>query len=153
MHQSNALPYCNTLCQYSAVKNNFKRLPAFTKLWSFDLCCWFEWRCFPFKVTFWKIKKVAKGVCKVAKLATPCFSISPTMGRATGQIENMRCINRALIKLMPLKWINVLLTLTLTALIYIYIHCKKKLSKLKSLRQQASAFVFYFLLQYVYIYI
>ncbi len=25
-----------THCQYSAVKNNLKRLPAFTKLWSFD---------------------------------------------------------------------------------------------------------------------
>ncbi len=31
--------YCNTLCQYSAVKNNLKRLPAFTKLWNFDSCC------------------------------------------------------------------------------------------------------------------
>ncbi len=32
MHQNNALP------RISAVKNNLKRLPAFTKLWSFDSC-------------------------------------------------------------------------------------------------------------------
>ncbi len=35
---NNAL-HCNALCQYSAVKNNLKRLPAFTKLWNFDSCC------------------------------------------------------------------------------------------------------------------
>ncbi len=41
-------------------------------------------------------KKVAKGVCNVAKLATLCVSISPTTGRATGQTENTRCVNRVL---------------------------------------------------------
>ncbi len=45
----------------------------------------------------------AKGVCTVAKLATLCISISPTTGWATGQAENMCCVNRALIKLVPLK--------------------------------------------------
>ncbi len=53
--------------------------------------------------TFFEGKKIAKGVCNVAKLATLCISISPTMGRATGQTENMRCVNRVLKKLMPLK--------------------------------------------------
>ncbi len=52
---------------------------------------------------FFKGKKVAEGVCNVAKLATLCISISPTMGRATGQTENTRCVNRALKKLVPLK--------------------------------------------------
>ncbi len=36
MHQNNALLHA-TYCQYSAVKNNFKRLPAITKLWNFTL--------------------------------------------------------------------------------------------------------------------
>ncbi len=40
----------------------------------------------------------AKGVCTAAKLATLCISISPTTGWATGQAENMRCVNRTLIK-------------------------------------------------------
>ncbi len=66
-------------------------------------------------------KKVAKGVCNVAKLATPCISISPTTGWATGQTENMRCVNHALIKLVPLKWICVNALLTLTALLWIFI--------------------------------
>ncbi len=48
-------------------------------------------------------KKVTKGVCNVAKFATLCISISSTTGRATGQTENMRCANRTLIKLVPLK--------------------------------------------------
>ncbi len=52
---------------------------------------------------FLKGKKVAKGVCNVAKLATLCISISPTTGWATGQTENTRCVNRALKKLVPLK--------------------------------------------------
>ncbi len=52
-------------------------------------------------------KKVAKGVCNVAKLATLCISISPTTGWATGQTENTHCINRALIKLVRLKGICV----------------------------------------------
>ncbi len=43
-------------------------------------------------------KKIAKGVCNVAKLATLCISISPTKGWATGQTENTRCVNRALKK-------------------------------------------------------
>ncbi len=47
--------------------------------------------------------KVAKEVCNVAKLATLCISISPTTGWATGQTENLRCVNRTLIKLVPLK--------------------------------------------------
>ncbi len=47
--------------------------------------------------------KVSKGVCNVAKLATLCISISPTTGRATGQTENTRCVNRALKKFVPLK--------------------------------------------------
>ncbi len=47
---------------------------------------------------FLKGKKVAKGVCNVAKLATLCISISPTMGWATGQTGNTRCVNRALKK-------------------------------------------------------
>ncbi len=53
-------------------------------------------------------KKIAKGVCNVAKLATLCISISPT----TAVTENTRCVNRALKKLVPLKWIcvNALLT-------------------------------------------
>ncbi len=57
-------------------------------------------------------KKIAKGVCDVAKLATLCISISPTTNWAKGQTENTRCVNRALIKLVPLKWIcvNALLT-------------------------------------------
>ncbi len=49
---------------------------------------------------FFLWKKVAKGVCNVAKLATLCISISPTMGRATGQTENMRCVN----KMSAIKW-------------------------------------------------
>ncbi len=52
---------------------------------------------------FFEGKKVAKGVCNVAKLATVCISISPTTGWATGQTENTRCVNRALKKLVPLK--------------------------------------------------
>ncbi len=52
---------------------------------------------------FLKGKKVAKGVCNVPKLATLSISISPTTGWATGQTENMRCVNRALKKLVPLK--------------------------------------------------
>ncbi len=71
---------------------------------------------------FFEGKKIAKGVCNVAKLATLCISISPTKGWATGQTGNTRCVNRALKKLVPLKWICVNALLTLTALIYIYIH-------------------------------
>ncbi len=52
---------------------------------------------------FFEGKKVAKGVCNVAKLATLCISISPTTGWATGQTGNTRCVNRALKKLVPLK--------------------------------------------------
>ncbi len=52
---------------------------------------------------FFEGKKVAKGVCNVAKLATLCISISPTTGWATGQTVNTRCVNRALKKLVPLK--------------------------------------------------
>ncbi len=47
---------------------------------------------------FFEGKNVTKGVCNVAKLATLCITISPTMGWATGQTENMCCVNRALIK-------------------------------------------------------
>ncbi len=65
---------------------------------------------------FFEGKKVAKGVCNVAKLSTLCISISPTTGWATGQTGNTRCVNRALKKLVPLKWICVN-ALTLTALI------------------------------------
>ncbi len=65
---------------------------------------------------FLKGKKVSKGVCKVAKLATLCISISPTTGWTTGQTENAHCVNRMLIKLVPLKLICVN-ALTLTALI------------------------------------
>ncbi len=42
---------------------------------------------------FFEGKKVAKGICNVAKLATLCISISPTTGLAAGQIENVRCVN------------------------------------------------------------
>ncbi len=61
---------------------------------------------------FFEGKKVAKGVCNVPKLATLSISISPTRGWATGQTENTRCVNRALKKLVPLKWVcvNALLT-------------------------------------------
>ncbi len=61
---------------------------------------------------FFEGKKVAKGVCNVAKLATLCISISLTKGWATGQTENTLCVNRALKKFVPLKWIcvNALLT-------------------------------------------
>ncbi len=52
---------------------------------------------------FFEGKKVAKGVCNVAKLATLYISISPTVGWATGQTENTRCVNRALKKFVPLK--------------------------------------------------
>ncbi len=52
---------------------------------------------------FFEGKKIAKGVCNVAKLATLCISISQTKGWATGQTENTRCVNRALKKLVPLK--------------------------------------------------
>ncbi len=38
-------------------------------------------------------------------LATLHISIYPTMGWATSQTENTRCVNRALIKLVPLKLI------------------------------------------------
>ncbi len=69
---------------------------------------------------------VAKGVCKVAKLATLCISISPTTGWATGRNRNVRYVNHALIKLVPLKLVNKISAvnvLTLTALyIYIYIY-------------------------------
>ncbi len=54
-------------------------------------------------VRFFEGKKVAKGVCNVAKLATLCISISPTTGWATGQTENTHCGNRALKKIVPLK--------------------------------------------------
>ncbi len=54
---------------------------------------------------FFEGKKVAKGVCNVPKLATPSISISPTRGWATGQTENTRCVNRALKKFVPLKWV------------------------------------------------
>ncbi len=50
---------------------------------------------------FFEGKKVAKGVCNVAKLATLCISISPTTGWATGQTENTRCVNCALKKFVP----------------------------------------------------
>ncbi len=43
---------------------------------------------------FFEGKKVAKGVCNAAKLATLCISISPTMGWATGQTENKHCVNK-----------------------------------------------------------
>ncbi len=66
---------------------------------------------------FFREKKVAKGVCNVAKLATPCISISPTTGWAMGQTENTRCVNRTLIKLVPLNGICVNALLTLTALL------------------------------------
>ncbi len=56
------------------------------------------------RLLFWR-EKSHYGVCNVAKLATPCISISPTMGWATGQTENTRCVNHTLIKLVPLKWI------------------------------------------------
>ncbi len=61
---------------------------------------------------FFEGKKVAKGVCNVAKYTTLCISISPTTGWATGQTGNTRCVNRALKKLVPLKLIcvNALLT-------------------------------------------
>ncbi len=61
---------------------------------------------------FFEGNKVAKGVCNVPKLATLSISISPTRGWATGQTENTRCVNRALKKLVPLKWVcvNALLT-------------------------------------------
>ncbi len=61
---------------------------------------------------FFEGKKVAKVVCNVPKLATLSISISPTRGWATGQTENTRCVNRALKKLVPLKWVcvNALLT-------------------------------------------
>ncbi len=52
---------------------------------------------------FFEGKNVSKRVCNVAKLATLCISISPTMGWATGQTENTRCVNRALKKFVPLK--------------------------------------------------
>ncbi len=53
--------------------------------------------------TFFKGKKVAKGVCNVVTLARLCISISQTTGWATGQTENTRCVNHALKKLVPLK--------------------------------------------------
>ncbi len=56
--------------------------------------------------TFWVLflrEKVTKGVCNAAKLASLCIYISPTTGWATGQTESMRCVNRALIKLVSLK--------------------------------------------------
>ncbi len=46
-----------------------------------------------------------------------CISFSPTTGWATGQTDNKRCVNRTLIKLVPLKGICVNALLTLTALI------------------------------------
>ncbi len=52
---------------------------------------------------FFEGKKVAKGVCNVAKLATLCISISPTTGWARGQTGNTRCVNRALKKLSAVK--------------------------------------------------
>ncbi len=52
---------------------------------------------------FFEGKKVSKGVCNVAKLATLCISISPTTGWATGQTENMRCVNRTLKKISAVK--------------------------------------------------
>ncbi len=58
-------------------------------------------------------EQFAKGVYNAAKLAILCISISPTTGWATGQTENMRCVNRSLIQLVLLKGIcvNALLTL------------------------------------------
>ncbi len=58
-------------------------------------------------------KKVTKGVCNFAKLATMCISISPTTGWATGQTENKRCLNRALVQLVPLKGICIVEILSL----------------------------------------
>ncbi len=52
---------------------------------------------------FFEGKKIAKGVCNVAKLASLCISISPTKGWAMGQTENTCCVNRALKKFVPLK--------------------------------------------------
>ncbi len=52
---------------------------------------------------FFEGEKVAKGVCNVTKLATLCISIPLTTGWAMGQTENMRCVNRALKNLVPLK--------------------------------------------------
>ncbi len=63
--------------------------------------------------TFLKGKKSLKG-------ATLCISISPTTGWATGQTENTCCVNRALIKWVPIKLICIN-ELTLTALINTYI--------------------------------
>ncbi len=72
---------------------------------------------------FFKGKKVAKGVCNVAKLATMCISISPTTSWATVQTENTRCINHALIKFVPLKGICVNFDSTnIYIYIYIYMH-------------------------------
>ncbi len=70
---------------------------------------------------FFEGKKVAKGVCNVAKLATLCVSISPTTGWATGQTENTRCVNRALKKCVPLEWICVINFDSTNIYIYIYI--------------------------------
>ncbi len=46
---------------------------------------------------FFEGKKVAKGVCNVAKLATMYISISPTTGWTTGQTENTNCIFQKLL--------------------------------------------------------
>ncbi len=67
---------------------------------------------------FLREKKCVKGVCSAAKLAILCISISPTTGWATGQTENTRCVNHALITFVPLKWICVN-ALNLTALNYL----------------------------------
>ncbi len=63
---------------------------------------------------FFEGKKIAKGVCNVAKLATLCISISPTT-------ENTRCVNRALKKFVPLKWICVNFDST-NIYIYLYLY-------------------------------
>ncbi len=75
---------------------------------------------------FFKGKKVTKGVCTVAKLATLCISISTTMG----ETENMHCVYGALIKLVPLKGICVN-ALTLTAYILTLTHTHLHLVNVK----------------------
>ncbi len=47
-------------------------------------------------------KKLLKGSAMLLSWQH-CISISPTMGRATGQAENMHCVDHELIKLVLLK--------------------------------------------------
>ncbi len=71
---------------------------------------------------FFEGKKVTKGSAMLLSWQHRTSPFLQLLGWVTGQTENTRCVNRVLIKLVPVKFICVNALLTLKALIYIYIY-------------------------------